>query len=199
MVFIRRSRKERAAAVHLRHDTAGRPDVDAGIVGSASQQDIGGSIPERDDFVGKGVDGDAKGSSQTKVRELELAFILDEKVLGLQISVQDAILVTESNALQELIHEGFDGRVVELAVVSSRIHILLQVLVHILKHQHELVLRVDDIVERNNVLVLELFHQRDLADRRRRCALLGVEVDLLEGDELTRLTVPTLEDLGVDC
>jgi hypothetical protein len=54
---------------------------------------------------------------------------------------------------------------------------------------------VDDIVEADYVLVLQLFHQRDLADCRGWGALLGIEVDFLESYKLASLSVSTFEDL----
>ena len=54
---------------------------------------------------------------------------------------------------------------------------------------------MNNVVKRHNVLVLELLHERDLADGRTRGSFFGIEVDLLEGDELARLAVAALEDL----
>lgn len=78
--------------------------------------------------------------------------------------MQDAIVMAEGDPLQELVHEGFDSDIVELAAPAAGIHVFLQVLVHIFKYEHELVLGVDDIVKGDDVFMLELFHQRDLAD-----------------------------------
>ena len=46
--------------------------------------------------------------------------------------------------------------------------------IHVLEHQHKLVLGVDDVVKRHDVLMLEFLHQGDLADRCGRCALFAV-------------------------
>lgn len=51
LVFVGGAGEEGPAGVHLCHDAAGRPYVYAGIVGSAPQQHVGGSIPQRDDLV----------------------------------------------------------------------------------------------------------------------------------------------------
>ncbi len=37
LVLICGSREERAACIHLRHDTTGGPDVDAGAIGAAAE------------------------------------------------------------------------------------------------------------------------------------------------------------------
>jgi hypothetical protein len=100
LVFIGCAGEERAAAVHFCHDAAGGPDVDAGVVGAGAEEDVWGAVPQRDDFVGEGVDGDAEGSGETEICELELAFVVDEEVLRLEIAVQDPVGVAEVNALQ---------------------------------------------------------------------------------------------------
>ena len=45
---------------------------------------------------------------------------------------------------------------------------------HELEDEHELVLRVDHIMQADDVGMLKLLHDRDLADGRRRRALLGI-------------------------
>lgn len=197
LVLVGGAGEQRAARVHLGHDAAGGPDVDAGVVGAAAEQDVRGAVPQGDDLVGEGVDGDAKGAGEAKVGELELAARVDEQVLGLEVAVQDAVVVAEGDAAHQLVHEGLDGGGVEGASIAARVHVALQVLVHELEDEHELVLGVNDVVQQDNVLVAQLLHERDLADGRRGRALLRVEVDLLEGDQLARLAVAALEDGGI--
>lgn len=108
LVFVRRAGEEGPPGVHLGHDAAGGPDVDAGVVRAAPEEDIRGAVPEGDDFVGEGVDGYAKGARKTEIRELELAFDVDEQILGLQVAVQDSVRVAEIDAQEELVHEGLD-------------------------------------------------------------------------------------------
>ena len=54
--------------------------------------------------------------------------------------------MAKSNALEELVHEGFDSDVVQLPAGTTGVHILLEVLVHVFKNEHELVLGVYDVV-----------------------------------------------------
>ena len=164
LIFVGGSREERAARVHLRHDAACGPDVDAGVVGAGAEEDVWGAVPEGDDFVGEGVHRDAEGAGEAEVGEFELAFVVDEEVLGFQVPVEDAVFVAEGDALQELVHEGFDGDEVQGAVVAAAVHVFLQVLVHVFEDEHEFVFCVDDIVEGDYVLVFELFHERDFAN-----------------------------------
>ena len=195
LVFVRRSREEGSSRVHLCHDTTCGPDVDAGVVGPATQEDVRGTIPQGDNLVGERVDGDTEGPCKTEIGELELALLVDEEVLGFEVSVEDAILVAEGDAPKELVHERLDGDIVQLPAVAIGVHVLLQVLVHVLEDEHQFVFRVDDIVEGDDALVLQLLHQRDLADGRRRRSLLRVKVDLLQGHHLAGLAIPSLEDL----
>lgn len=195
LVFVGGSREEGAAGVHFGHDAAGGPDVDAGVVGAGAEEDVRGAVPEGDDLVGEGVDGDAKGAREAEVRELELAFVVDEEILGFEIAVEDAVVVAEGDALQELVHEGFDGDVVELAAGAAAVHVFFEVLIHVFEDEHEFVFGVDDVVQGDDVFVFELFHQGDFADGGAGGAFFAVEVDFFEGDEFVGLSVATFEDL----
>jgi hypothetical protein len=54
---------------------------------------------------------------------------------------------------------------------------------------------MDDVVKEDDVLVLELLHEGYFTDSGGRGAFFGIEVDLLQGDELARLAVAALENL----
>jgi hypothetical protein len=54
---------------------------------------------------------------------------------------------------------------------------------------------VNNIVQREDVLMPQLFHQGDLADGGTRRAFVKGEADLLESYELAGLAVPSFEDL----
>jgi hypothetical protein len=54
---------------------------------------------------------------------------------------------------------------------------------------------MNHIIERDDVIVLQLLHKRDFAYRRARCAFLGVEMDFFQSNELPGLAVPAFEDL----
>ena len=78
---------------------------------------------------------------------------------------------------------------------TPSIHVLLQIPVHVLKDEHEFVLGVDDIVQRNDALMFQFLHQRDLSDSRRRGPFFGIEMDFFECDEFSGLAVPSFEHL----
>ena len=91
------------------------PNVDACAISPRSQQDIRRSVPQRDDLVlafcpirpmcfetylvAERVDRHTKRARQSKVTNLKLASSVDQQVLGLQISVQDPIVVAERDTL----------------------------------------------------------------------------------------------------
>jgi hypothetical protein len=196
LVFVGCAGEEGTSSVHLCHDATCRPDVNAGVVGAAAEEDVRGSIPEGYDLVGECVDGDSEGSGETEIGELELAFVVDEEILRLEIAVEDSVRVAEVDALEELVHEGFDGDGGQCSSISLGIHVLLQVLIHIFEDQHELVLGMNDIVEADDVLVFQLLHQRDLADCGRGCAFFGIEVDLFQSYQFPSLPISSFEDLN---
>ncbi len=84
-----------------------------------------------------------------------------------------------------------------MAAATPGVHVFFEVFVHVLKHEHELVLSVDNVVEGDDVFMFELFHKRDLADGGGGGAFFGVKVDFFEGNELARLAVTAFEDLGL--
>ena len=186
-----------ASGIHLCHDTSSRPDVDASVVGATTKQNVWGSVPQGDDLIGKGVHWNTKCSSQSKVAQLQDPFTVNQKVLRLQVPVQDPVLVAEIDAFEELVHERLDRAVLEGPALSLSVHITLQVTVHVLEYEHQLVLRMNHIVERDNVLVLELLHKRNLPDRGRGCPLFGVEVNFLESHQFARLSIAAFEYLQI--
>ena len=52
--------------------------------------------------MGVHADRDPESSGQTEVSDLDAAVLVDEKILGLHVSVENSPLVTEQDALQNL-------------------------------------------------------------------------------------------------
>ena len=61
---------------HLRENAADGPDVAAGGVGLAAQEDVGGPVPEGDHLVGQGLDRNRAGPRQPEVANLDDIFRL---------------------------------------------------------------------------------------------------------------------------
>jgi hypothetical protein len=83
-----------------------------------------------------------------------------------------------------------------LATVAARIHVFLQIFVHVFKDEHEFVFGVDYVVEGDDVFVLEFLHQADFADGRTRRPFFAVKVNFFESDKFAGLPVATFEDLA---
>lgn len=60
-------------------------------------------------LVGECIDRDAERSSQTKVAQFQLSSLVDEEILGLQVSMENLILMAEGCALEQLEHEAAYG------------------------------------------------------------------------------------------
>lgn len=162
LVGVGRAGKQRASRVHFRNDAPGRPDVNGRIVRPAAQQHVGRPVPQRHNLVGKGVDRNAHCPGQAKVPELQDALLVDEEILGLQVPVQNAVLVAVGDATQHLIRKPLDHGRLEaealpgfgpLARLPFLIHVLFQIVIHVIKDHHQLVLRMNDIAQAQDVFV----------------------------------------------
>ena len=102
LIDFRVAREEGRTHRHLGKDAAHRPHVDRRIVVARAQQDLGRAVPERDDFVRIGAQRNTKGTRQTKVGELQVALLVNEQVLRLEVAVQNAVGMAEADATDEL-------------------------------------------------------------------------------------------------
>lgn len=98
--------------------------------------------------------GDTECPSEAKVSEFEHAGAVNEKILWLKITMQDAAGVTIGNAVDQLVQVGFNQ---SGAQSTDRIHKTLEVLVEVLKDEIEFLIGVHDVFEQNDVWVGELF------------------------------------------
>ena len=158
-------------------------------------------------FVCVGPQGHAKRPGQTEVRKLQVSLLVDQQILRLQVPMQHPVAVTVPYPLHELQRELLDHRLTQphplergrtpirqllapAAVAHGQsLHVLLQVEIQELKDQVELVaVGVDDVEQPHDVGILHLLQQGDLADGGAGDALvLGLEADLLEGDDAARV------------
>ena len=114
--------------------------------------------------MGVGPQGHAKRAGQTKVSKLEVSLLVNEKVLGLEVTVQDAVRVAVLDARDELVHEALDHVFTEAHALGDRLHVLLEVEVEELEHKVDLVALGDDVKELDDVGVVHLLEEGDLAD-----------------------------------
>lgn len=105
MILVGRPGEQRTAGIQFCHDTSGRPDINARVIRSAAQQHVRSTIPQCHHFVREGVDRDAESTGQTEVAQLELPLLINEEILRLEVSMENPILMTKGDALEELVHE----------------------------------------------------------------------------------------------
>jgi hypothetical protein len=61
-----------------------------------------------------------KGASQTKISQLQIALLVDQQVLGLEITVKNSMSMTVPDALAQLHHELLDHLVVHAESLASK-------------------------------------------------------------------------------
>ena len=89
-------------AYQLGQDAADRPHVDFALVLAAAEQDFWRPVPQRDDFVRVAFHRDRVEARESEVRELHSSALVDENVLGFEVSVQHVEFVAEVEALEDL-------------------------------------------------------------------------------------------------
>jgi hypothetical protein len=108
LVDLRVAREEWLASSHLGEDAANRPHVNTSGVLAATKQNFRRAVPEGDNFVGVSAERDTKSASKTEIGKLQVALLVDEQVLRLEITVQDAVGVAVACTLEKLESELLD-------------------------------------------------------------------------------------------
>ena len=140
--------------------------------------------------MGVGLDWKAKRSSQAEIGQLDDSVLIDEQVLRLEITVHDSVRVAVGRRLKNLVRETLNLGQGQSS--SNMPHVLLQIIVAVFEDEVELVLRVDNFFQLNDVGVLQALQEGDLADGSARNAVVFfLELDFLESDNL-RMKQPTL-------
>lgn len=88
--------------------------------------------------MGERLDGDSKGPSQTKICNFEASVLINEKILGLEIPVDDPPGVAVVDSVDELEHEHLDLVLGDDLLVLR--HVLLQVVVQELEDEMKLLI-----------------------------------------------------------
>ena len=81
------------------------PHVDRRRVDGGAEQHVRRPVPQRDHLVAVRLGGHRLGARQTEVRQLQLAQLVDEQVLRLEVPVQHPVLVAVGQAAQQLEQE----------------------------------------------------------------------------------------------
>ena len=102
--------EERLAGGHLGEDAADGPHVDTSGVLATTEKDLRCAVPESDDFVCVGTERDTECAGQTEIGQLQVALLVDEQVLRLEVTVQHAVGVAVAGSLKELEREFLDLR-----------------------------------------------------------------------------------------
>mmetsp|Transcript_124915 Transcript_124915/g.303364 ORF Transcript_124915/g.303364 Transcript_124915/m.303364 type:complete len:290 (-) Transcript_124915:69-938(-) len=190
LVGLRRAREERPQREQLSHYATAGKGIDGRVVHSGAQQHLGCAVPARRHVVRVGR---PRADLARKAEVSDLARVaLAQHVLGLDITVEEPVLVHEGQALEDLEHDVADLRLRE--VLLACLHQLVQVLLHVLEHEEELVILTDHFLELDNVGVVELLEALDLAQLHALFPRVELLLHLLDGHHLPRGAVDGLED-----
>lgn len=58
---------------------------------ASAEENLGGTVPQSDDLMGVCANWDAEGAGKTEVGELHGSRLVDEKVLRLEVTVEDTV------------------------------------------------------------------------------------------------------------
>ena len=92
--------------------------------------------------------------------------------------------MAEGGPSKKLIHEAAYSGWIECATIAMRIHVLFEIAFTVLEYEYELCFCMNNVVQPDDVDVLELLHERDLADRSGWCAFFSIEMYLLQSHDL---------------
>ena len=85
-----------------RKNASGGPHVDRGRVELGAEEDVRRAVPQRHDLGRVAPHRDAERPRQPEVGQLQLAALVDQQVLGLQVAVEDVAAVAVREAAQQL-------------------------------------------------------------------------------------------------
>jgi hypothetical protein len=91
---------------HLSKNAASGPEINSEGIGFLAEKDFRASVPECNDLMGVGFDGQAEGTGETEISKLNLSTSrVYKQVLGLKISVENAVLMTVDQGMENLEQE----------------------------------------------------------------------------------------------
>ena len=131
----------------LSKDASHCPDIHAETVLPLAQQDLWRAVPEGLNLMREGLNWNSKSAGEAKISNFEHPVLVDQKVLRLEVAVDDAAGVAEIDAVDQLEHNEAD------LVLRDRVFVLrevfFEVVLRVLEHQVQLLLagQVDDVHE----------------------------------------------------
>mmetsp|Transcript_39239 Transcript_39239/g.103439 ORF Transcript_39239/g.103439 Transcript_39239/m.103439 type:complete len:321 (-) Transcript_39239:246-1208(-) len=160
--------EQRLAAEALGEDAAHRPDVDALVVGGVLDQQLRCAVPARDYIFRKLLrDGIVHTTGQPEIANFEVAILVDEQVVRLQVAMEHLGRVDGFEAAQDLVNEVLD------VVVGERllgVDDVVQVSVHQLENKVNVLplinlarRRQHDVAQVEDVLMREVLQQLHFA------------------------------------
>ncbi len=164
LIDFRIAREERSPLRHLSHDAPYGPYIYRCRVLLLSEEDLRSAVPQRHNLVSVRLHWESESPCQAEICQFDDAIFVDEKILRLQVSVHNTVSVTESGRLQDLVGEALD--LVRRKRAALGAHVLLKIVLAVLKDKVELVLRINNFLEFNDVRMLETLEQRDFSNGR---------------------------------
>mmetsp|Transcript_12514 Transcript_12514/g.24006 ORF Transcript_12514/g.24006 Transcript_12514/m.24006 type:complete len:289 (+) Transcript_12514:217-1083(+) len=190
------TREQRTLGDHLHENSSDSPNIDGRSIGLLSEQDFGRTVPERDNFVRQGTNRRAKRTRESKVRKLELSVPGHQQVLRLEVTMHDTSSVTKGKSTCHLEKIRLD----QCRGHHSRtgFHVLFQVLIEEFKHQVELAVFLNTVLQVDNVAVSQFAQQTNFTKSRgRNSFVFDFQTNTLEGDNLVRVAITGLVDDSV--
>lgn len=136
-------------------------------------------------------------SNKPEVRDLDRGPVLDQQIVGFQVSVKKPVLMHVSQALHHLEHYQTHLVIVErLILVSPAFDELVQIHVEQLEHHIERIIVPDDFLKLDNIRVLQL--NQSLNFRVADCFLptLVLAFELLHCEDVASFSVLDFEDIA---
>lgn len=165
MIYFAISGEEGSLLSHFGENAPGGPQVDAEGVVFLRKEDLRAPIPKRNDLVRVGFYRHAECSGEAEVSELDrLPILTDQQVLRLQVPVEYPVRVEEHEGLQDLVRETL--RLLRWQSRPLLLHILLEVILEVLEHQVELLLRKQHFLELYDVRVFEVLEEGNFPNSR---------------------------------
>lgn len=192
------AREKRHSVENLSKNAPHGPCVHSLAVGSVTDEEFGCSVPPRRDVVRVLVIfGRVQGSCEAEVAEFDQTSLTDEKVLRLDVTMNDFGLMQEVVGLEDLVNDGLDP--VDLETIWRGLQFLKESLLDVVKDEEQFALFAKDRPQVDNVDMLELPQDPDFAHHG--LAHMNVFVlllfELLNGDDSACLSLLRLENFAV--